>query len=122
MGRRKVEDDPPEDILPSQWHPEHISYGAERLCWAQLYDAMNILLGKLPKDKTERGRVLRQRAIDLAWLHSDDCSYAYSFVSLCDLFGLSVSGTRAYVRKAMQDQACLPRKYWHSTSFAPREQ
>jgi len=75
--------------------------GERRLRWAVLIDAIAIYRqggdGKLSAKK--RARWLRERK----WILSDDTSWPFSFVSICDALGLDPPYLRRLVFRSLKD-------------------
>ena len=111
---RVEEDDLPEDILFSQWFSDVPDTGEKRLCWGTLYDVFYVLLGPLPKDLATRKLIFRQREMDKVWINSGDKRYLHSFVSVCDLLGLSYVDVRRYLREAVATEVTIPQRYWRT--------
>ncbi len=71
----------------STWSPE------KRLAAAVLSSALVHI-----RDHGTNGRRRRQIAKDLAWIAADDSTWPYSFVRLCQVFGLQPDWVREVVR------------------------
>jgi hypothetical protein len=88
------------EIVPSQMPVVTLWSAEKRLAAAVLASAL-ISLRDRRNDPLHRDEV----AEDLAWLASDESASPYSFVPLCELFGLDA----AWVRSVVERWAVIPR-------------
>jgi len=94
------------EILPSQlaspsaWSPE------KKLAGAVLAHTL-IEIRDHYRDAHYRRRVTQ----DLEWVGSDDAQWPYSFIRLCELFGLEVEYVRSIVAKWTQGECSVQRPW-----------
>jgi hypothetical protein len=70
--------------------------GARLLMAAALSDGIETFLKSYPTTGRSRGRLYEETA---AWIFSDDCTWPFSFMSLCDALEIDAEGMRAALRK-----------------------
>lgn len=83
------------EIVRPDTKPTNCSWsGCYRLAFAVLEEALSCLYGAIPQGIGKRRvRAIQQEA--RSWIASDDTSWPYSFVSLCDALGLDAEVIRA---------------------------
>jgi hypothetical protein len=92
--------------------------GEEHLAWAVLKSGIEEALGRF---SGRHGRA-RIQAAALAWLKSDDELAPFSFVGMCELFGLEPAGLRRRVLSGVESLPVLaPRRGLPRTLSARRE-
>ena len=96
-------------VLPGQLEGERQQSPEQRLCWAVLEDALRCV----SRPTARAGLVERHtpQATSMAaavlavetreWIASDDASWPFSFVRICDALDLSVSALRAGIARGM---------------------
>jgi len=82
---------PAQQASPSTWSPE------KKLAAAVLTAALTEIRDH-HLDRSYRRRV----AEDVAWVSSNDSEWPYSFIPLCELFGLETEYVRGVVRRWLQ--------------------
>lgn len=80
-------------VLPQQFarRPSFVSTSAGRLMSAVLADAVDCFCQQRGGNFAERSKLHREAA---AWIFSDDSSWPFSFVNLCDALGVDPSRLR----------------------------
>ncbi len=91
---------------PSDWSPERKLAGA-------------VLAHTLIEIRDHHGDTHYRRRItqDLEWVRSDDTEWPYSFIRLCELFGLEVEYVRSIVAKWTQGEN-TPQRPWSAHRHA----
>ena len=92
---------------PSDWSPE------KKLAGAVLAHTL-IEIRDHHRDPHYRRRI----AQDLEWVGSDDAEWPYSFVPLCELFGLEPEYVRSVVAKWTQAEAPQQQRPWSAHRHA----
>ncbi|HVO28302.1 MAG TPA: hypothetical protein VMW56_32265 [Candidatus Margulisiibacteriota bacterium] len=92
---------------PSDWSPEKKLAGA-------------VLAHTLIEIRDHHGdpQYRRRIAQDLEWVNSDDTEWPYSFVPLCELFGLEPEYVRSTVMRWTQMQPAEPQRPWSAHRHA----
>ena len=101
------------EILPSQgpspsgWSPE------KKLAGAVLAHTLIEI-----RDHHHEPHYRRRIAQDLEWVNSDDTEWPYSFVRLCDLFGLELEYVRGIVARWTQVKMAQQQRPWSAHRHA----
>jgi len=93
------------EILPSQM-PTSAFWSPEKKLAAAVFASGLVTIRNHAHDPARRKEV----AEDIAWVFSDDTSWPYSFLRLCELFRLDPGYVRRIVRTWIQEASPLRRK------------
>ncbi len=85
-------------VLPQQFarRPSFVSTSTGRLMSAVLADAVDCFCQQRGGNFAERSKLHREAA---AWIFSDDSSWPFSFVNVCDALGINPSRLRQRLLK-----------------------
>ena len=97
VGRPPIEDSLGLDdvIMPAQWFPDRAGHASlqpeKRLMLAVLSDAVDILVRRRVATDVRSRRILEET---ISWVDSDDRTWPFSFLEVCEALGLPPEGVR----------------------------
>jgi hypothetical protein len=99
----------PDIILPSQFLPRTVATPEKRLLLAVLEEAVGTYQ-RYVMATDRRGRMVFAEVE--AWFASEDVTWLFAFVPVCDALGIDAT----YVRSGLAPWADTHRKRWHGTA------